>query len=75
MAMALVMTSWVAIGNSYQSLVLRWGQLQEKRVLIHREADQFERSVFNPTTPKTGVLNESTRVLSRTVILPKVNRP
>ena len=74
MAMALVMTSWMAIGNSYQFLALRWGQLQEKRALIYREADQFERSVFNPSTQKTGVIHESTRVLSRAGSQPHLNR-
>jgi hypothetical protein len=64
-AMSLVVSSWMAIGNHFQELGLRWGQLQEKRVQINGEADQFERSVLMQTTQKRGVINESTRVLGR----------
>lgn len=41
-AMTLVVTSWISLGNTYQKLVLSMGQLREKRVQIHQELDQHE---------------------------------
>ncbi|MBU3601714.1 hypothetical protein [Polynucleobacter sp. AM-25C3] len=46
-AMGLVTTSWIALGNSYQYQILRLGQLQEQRVKMKKEVDQHEISVFS----------------------------
>ncbi len=48
-AMGLVTTSWIALGNSYQYQILRLGQLQEQRVKMKKEVDQHEISVFSAT--------------------------
>ena len=44
--MSLVMTSWIALENTFQHMILRLGQLQEKRVQMKRELDQYELSLF-----------------------------
>jgi type II secretory pathway pseudopilin PulG len=45
-AMSLVMTSWIALENTFQHMILRLGQLQEKRVQMKLELDQYELSLF-----------------------------
>jgi hypothetical protein len=45
-AMSLVSTSWMALENTFQHMILRLGQLQEKRVQIKKELDQYELSLF-----------------------------
>ncbi|OYY52339.1 MAG: hypothetical protein B7X83_07750 [Polynucleobacter sp. 17-46-58] len=42
LAMSLVLTVWIGSVNTYQVLVLRMGQEQQKRVHIHQESDQHE---------------------------------
>ena len=49
LAMGLVATSWMALGNSYQYQILRLGQLEEQREKIKKEVDQHEISVFTAT--------------------------
>ena len=65
-AMTLVVTSWISLGNTYQKLVLSMGQLREKRVQIHQELDQQEISQakaakINSITgmPKVSLRSES----------------
>jgi hypothetical protein len=41
-AMSLVASSWMALGNTYQKMVLRLGQLQEQRVQMKHALDQHE---------------------------------
>jgi type II secretory pathway pseudopilin PulG len=41
-AMSLVTSSWMALGNTYQQMVLRLGQLQEQRVQMKQSLDQHE---------------------------------
>jgi Tfp pilus assembly protein PilV len=48
-AMGLVATSWMALGNTYQYQILRLGQLQEQREQIKKEVDQHEILVFTST--------------------------
>ena len=70
-AMSLVATSWMALGNSFQHLILRVGQLQEKRVQMQKELDQFEMALFtkrqanNEPHQSRGFLNESTGMSRR----------
>jgi hypothetical protein len=45
-AMSLVMTSWMALENTFQHMILRLGQLQEKRAQMKKELDQYELSLF-----------------------------
>jgi hypothetical protein len=64
LAMSLVATSWMALENSFQRLILRLGQLQEKRVQTQKELDQFEMALFskrlanNEFNYSKGFLNE-----------------
>jgi type II secretory pathway pseudopilin PulG len=45
-AMGLVASSWMALGNSYQHLILRLGQIQEQRAQIKKEVDRHELAIF-----------------------------
>jgi hypothetical protein len=58
-AMGLVASSWMTLGNSYQHLILRLGQLQEQRAQIKKEVDQHELAIF--TAMPLKVLNQAPR--------------
>lgn len=79
-AMGLVTTSWIALGNSYQYQILRLGQLQEQRVKMKKEVDQHEISVFsaprlNNTNPVSRKLaNESIGVSRRSRPISSIGR-
>lgn len=45
--MSLVASSWIGSSNTYQGMILRLGQLQEKRVELRKEMDQYELSILN----------------------------
>ena len=60
-AMGLITTSFMTAMTSYQSLVLQWGQLQDKRAQIRKEWDQIEIDRIQPV----GVANELIGVSSR----------
>jgi hypothetical protein len=40
--MSLVAGSWMGLSNTYQGLMLRLGQLQEKRAELRKEMDRHE---------------------------------
>ena len=63
-AMSLVAITWIGLGNAYQTLVLRLGLEQNKRLQIYRELDQHElhQSAFQQSHP---LINESARVSRR----------
>ena len=42
LAMSLVLIGWIGSVNTYQALILRMGQEQQKRVHIYQELDQHE---------------------------------
>ncbi|QKM61832.1 hypothetical protein [Polynucleobacter antarcticus] len=73
-AMTLVATSWVALGNTYQTVVLRLGQAQAQQIKIHQELDQHEITILasrqlqaitpTPSLSKSA-LNESTGMSRR----------
>jgi hypothetical protein len=46
-ALSLVVSSWVALGSVYQGIILRLGQLQEKRDAITKELDRHEMDLLN----------------------------
>ena len=60
-AMGLITASFMVAITSYHSLVLQWGQLQDKRVQIRKEWDQIEIDRIQPV----GVANELIGVSSR----------
>ena len=60
-AMGLITTSLMTAITSYHSLVIRWGQLQDKRVQIRKEWDQAEIDHIR----SVGVANELIGVSGR----------
>jgi len=70
-AMSLVTSSWIALGNTYQQMVLRWGQLQERRVQMKHTLDQYELALLtqahskNPSHQSRKLSHESTRMSRR----------
>jgi Tfp pilus assembly protein PilV len=64
-AMTLIVTSWVGLSHAYQGLALRFGQLQEKRVQIGKESDQFEIHIHSLNNAQQGSVNEPSRLLHR----------
>ena len=45
-AMSLVASSWMGLSNSYQGMIVRLGQLQEKRVELRKEMDRHELAIL-----------------------------
>ena len=66
-AMSLIATSWISLGNTYQKLVLVMGQLGARRVQIHQELDQHEiaQATAAKIVSRKSLLNESTGVSRR----------
>jgi Tfp pilus assembly protein PilV len=79
-AMSLVATSWMALGNSFQHMILRLGQLQEKRVQMKKELDQHELTLFTEKQTNRqvhhsrGVLSESIGMSRRPHPIPRPGR-
>ena len=48
-AMSLVAGSWMALSNTYQGVILRLGQLQEKRAELRKEMDRHELAILAAT--------------------------
>lgn len=73
-AMSLVTSAWVALEGSYYRLVLRMGQIQNKKTEVNKELDQHEIEFFTgkpsaDSNPKVSI-NESTRVSRRPRSIP-----
>jgi hypothetical protein len=45
-AMSLIASIWVGLSNTYQGMVLRLGQLQEKRAELRKEMDMHEFAIL-----------------------------
>jgi type II secretory pathway component PulJ len=79
-AMSLVASSWMALSNIYQGMVLRLVQLQEKRMELKKEMDRHELSILrtaqlsnsNPALRK--LTNESIGVSRRSRPVPSLGR-
>jgi hypothetical protein len=61
-AMGLVASSWAGLSNTYQGMILRLGQLQEKRVELRKEMDRHELAIF--TAAQSNNLNPVSRKLA-----------
>lgn len=78
-AMSLVTSSWVVLGDTYQQMVLRWGQLQEQRVQMKHTLDQYELALLTHAQSKNlshqprKSLHESTRMSRRSRPIPHVS--
>lgn len=75
-AMSLIATSWISLGNTYQKLVLVMGQLGARRVQIHQELDQHEiaQAEAGKIVSRESLLNESTGVPHRIHSIPHLGR-
>ena len=80
-AMALVATSWISLGNTYQKLVLGMGQTREKRVQMQQELDRHEiaqaeaaKIASTESLPKESLINESSGVSRRIRPVPHLGR-
>ncbi|QWE18921.1 hypothetical protein C2747_01375 [Polynucleobacter corsicus] len=61
-AMSLVASSWVGLSNIYQGMILRLGQLEEKRVGLRKEMDQHELAIL--TAAQSNNSNQTSRKLA-----------
>ena len=63
--MSLVASSWIGLSNVYQGMILRLGQLQEKRVELRKEMDRHELAILaaaqlnNPNQTSRKLADES----------------
>jgi hypothetical protein len=79
-AMSLVASSWVGLTNIYQGMILRLGQLEEKRVGLRKEMDRHELTILtaaqsnnsNPISRKFA--DESIGVSRRSRPIPSLGR-
>ena len=78
--MSLVASSWMGLSNTYQGMILRLGQLQEKRAGLRRQMDRHELSILaaaqlnNPNQPSRKLADESIGVSRRSRPLPSLSR-
>lgn len=75
-AMTLIATGWISLGNTYQKLVLLMGQLGARRLQIHQELDQHEiaQATAAKIVSRESLLNESTGVPRRIRPMPHLGR-
>ncbi|MBU3558309.1 hypothetical protein [Polynucleobacter sp. Nonnen-W13] len=61
-AMSLVASSWVGLSNTYQGMILRLSQLQEKRAELRKEMDRHELDIL--TAAQLNHSNQISRKLA-----------
>ena len=78
--MSLVASSWMGLSTIYQGMILRLGQLQEKRVELRKEMDRHELAILaaaqlNSSSPTSRKLaDESIGVSRRPRPIPSLGR-
>ena len=78
--MSLVASSWVGLTNIYQGMILRLGQLEEKRVELRKEMDRHELAILtaaqlnNSNLISRKLADESIGVSRRSRPLPSLGR-
>ncbi len=78
--MSLVASGWMSLSNTYQGMILRLGQLQEKRVELRGEMDRHELSILtaaqlnNPNQTSRKLADEPIGVSRRSRPLPNLSR-
>jgi len=60
--MSLIASSWVGLSNIYQGMILRLGQLEEKRAGLRKEMDRHELAILT-----TAQSNNSNPILRKLV--------
>ena len=79
-AMSLVASSWIGLSNTFQGVIVRLGQLQEKRAELRKEMDRHELSILNaaqlnnPYQISRKPADESIGVSRRSRRIPNVSR-
>jgi type II secretory pathway pseudopilin PulG len=73
-AMSLVTSSWMALGNTYQQMVLRLGQLQEQRVQMKQSLDQHELALL-ATAQSKKLSHRSRKQLHESTGMSRRSRP
>jgi Zn-dependent M16 (insulinase) family peptidase len=79
-AMSLVSSSWIGLNNAYQGMVLRLGQLQEKRAELRKEMDRHELAILNtaqlnnPNQISRKLADESIGMSRRSRPIPSLGR-
>ena len=79
-AMSLVATSWMALGSTYQQMVLRLGQLQAQKEQMKKELDQHELAVLTVAQSKNTnhksrkSINEPVGMSRRSLPVPSFGR-
>jgi len=72
--MSLVVSSWVGLSNIYQGMILRLGQLQEKRAELRKEMDRHELAIL--TASQLNNSNQISRKLAdESIGIPRRSRP
>jgi Tfp pilus assembly protein PilV len=80
-AMSLVASSWMTLGNTYQQMVLRLGQSQEQRVQMKHMLDQHELSLIASAHSKNfshqsgKSIHESTGMSRRSRPISRIGEP
>jgi hypothetical protein len=78
--MSLVASSWIGLSNIYQVMILRLGQLQEKRVELRKEMDRHELAILtaaqlnNSNKISRKLADESIGVSRRSRSIPSLGR-
>ena len=83
-AMSMVATSWIAVMDVYSQLALRLGALEQKRLSIKRELDEYEIKLYqtqtinqvrtSPTINHQDLIHEASRMSHRSNPLPHASR-
>ena len=61
-AMSLIASSWMGLSNIYQGMILRLGQIEEKRVELRKEMDRHELAIL--TAAQSNNSNQISRKLT-----------
>jgi type II secretory pathway component PulJ len=73
-AMSLVASSWIGLSNIYQGMILRLGQLQEKRVGLRKEMDRHELTILAAAQLKNSNPN-SRKLVDESIGVSRRSRP
>jgi Tfp pilus assembly protein PilE len=65
-AITVIVGAWIALLESYHSLVLQHGQLQAKKTELRTQADSFEIDEYLRANVNSETHHDSSRLLSRT---------
>jgi Zn-dependent M16 (insulinase) family peptidase len=73
-AMSLVASSWMGLSNTYQRMILRLGQLQEKKAELRKEMDRHELTILAAAQLKNSNPN-SRKLADESIGVSRRSRP